>query len=112
MRFFLVLLLLVSSALLLVGLGHYLVLRNLSQLLAKDEPKLKWEITNESFKLKTGAWTETLNLRPPLRLTPGAHGWRIAVESGSLNFNFKPHLKIYWEESPQGGRKSRSGGEY
>lgn len=88
----------------LVCVGYYLVLHNLSFILAAEKVSFKMERILEAYAIKPGQWAETVRRRSPLIIQRQAGGWALRSKHGTLQVTFSPALRIRWEKPiGQGG---------
>jgi hypothetical protein len=99
LKIFLKIFLMLILAALLLGAGYYLVIANISRLLAAGKPEWQCRWIASGLLIKTGKWSEVVDLRPPLKVIHQADVWIFHAENLTLTVNTEPKLRIQWQKS-------------
>jgi hypothetical protein len=111
MKNFLKMFLTLIVAVFILGAGLYVTLANVSFLLAKGKPHWECRWVASGLLIKTGIWSEVIDLRPPLQVTHQAELWILRSQGLTITVNTKPKFRVLWKRSLS-SRKSLIHGEY
>lgn len=67
-----------------LGAGYYLALTNVSRLLTADKPHWQCRWLGSELLVKTGGWSEVVDLRFPLKLTRQVSLWILQGKNSTL----------------------------
>lgn len=108
MKNFLKMFFIVIMAVFLCGAGVYLVLANMSQLLAAGKPNMQLRWFTSGLQIKTARWCETIGLPLPVHIRSQAGKWMLYNHNFALTVIGKPKLQILWKKSFTRGKKGSS----
>jgi hypothetical protein len=89
-KFFLI----VVWVVLVLGTGYYLVINNLSFILAADKPRLLFDCSASRIRIKTGRWVEVIKFDFPIKISRNHGIYIFKSAKGVLTVSTKPKFKI------------------
>ncbi len=83
----------------LLGAGYFLVLSNLSYLLATGKPNFQIRNISSGLLIKTGDWVEKVNLATPIKVFRKNGALIFQSQRVVFTVSTKPKFRIYWKKA-------------
>ena len=86
----------ICMALMILSLGLYLVLNNLGFMLTEEHAGLRLQPVSSGVEIKTGDWTQRIDLRIPKQIQLSRGKWRFQSGNRIITLEAMPVIKIKW----------------